>query len=116
MAIRLTRGVAGAGGIAIDGSAVTGASGASTMSTLAGKVTTESLTTAAGATFTETITDSSIAAGDIVLAQVTTSGNGAPVVTKVTPAAGSVVIVIQNIHASAAFNAALVIAIVVIKQ
>jgi len=113
---RLTKGKAGFGQVNIAGGVVTGAAGAATLNKAAGIVTTETLTTAAGATFTETLTDSQIAAGDVVLASVTTAGTGMPVITKIAPAAGSVVIVIQNIHATVAFSAALKIAFVVIKQ
>lgn len=113
---RFTSGKLTAGSVGVIGGTVTGSAGAATLNRSGGVVTTESLTTAAGATFTLTLTDSYIAAGDIVLASVTTTGTGMPNVAKVTPAAGSVVIIIQNIHASAAFNAVLKIAFFVVKQ
>lgn len=97
----------------------TGSSNASTLNNAgAGVITTESLTTAAGATFTETITDNMIAATDIVLASVGNGTNaaGSPAITTVTPGSGSVVIIVQNIHASAAFNGTLKISFLVIKQ
>lgn len=93
----------------------TGTSNASTLANKCGTITTESATTAAGATFTETITDTVVAASDICMASITTSGTGTPAVTKVTPAAGSLVIITQNIHASAAFNATLVISFICFK-
>lgn len=115
--MRLTRGKLQAGLLSAIGGTATGSSNASTLNNVgAGVITTESASTTAGGTFTETITCDQIAATDIVLVQVTTAGNGTPVVTKVTPAAGSVVIVVQNIHTSAAFNAALKFSFVVIKQ
>lgn len=101
-------------GISKSGTA-TGSSGAATLNATAGTITTESLTTAAGAVFTHTLTNSYIAAADIVLVTVSTTGTGNPVVCEITPAAGSVVITVQNIHASAALNAALVIKFVVVK-
>lgn len=85
----------------------TGTSNASTLNRPYGVITTESVTTAAGATFTETITSDDVAATDVCFASVTTAGTGTPAITKVTPAAGSLVIIVQNIHASAAFNAVL---------
>jgi len=103
------------GALALKPSTATGSANASTCHAASGKITTESATTAAGATFTETITNDQIAAADMVFASVTTTGTGSPVVTKVTPGAGSVVIIIQNIHASAGFNAALVISFAVLK-
>lgn len=102
--------------LGLKGGTVTGSSGAATLNQSAGVITTESLTTAAGATFTETLTSSTVAATDICLASVTTTGTGEPVITKVTPAAGSLVFVVRNNHASAAFNAALKIAYACIRQ
>jgi len=93
----------------------TGTSNASTLANKCGTITTESATTAAGATFTETITNTVVAASDICMASVTTSGTGTPAVTKVTPAASSLVVIVQNIHASAAFNATLLISFVCFK-
>lgn len=113
----LTEGVGFVGGLGVaDAGTVTGSSGAATLNRLAGIITTESLTTAAGATFTETLANAQVAATDIILASVTTSGNGTPVISKITPTAGQIVFVVQNIHASAAFNAAIKIAYVVVKQ
>lgn len=84
----------------------TATSGAATLNKGSGVITSEALSTAAGATYTLTITDSTIVATDQVLAsvQLGTATTGTPVVTTVTPANGSLVIVIQNIHASAALN------------
>jgi hypothetical protein len=104
------------GFIGMDGGTVTGAAGAATLNKPSGTITTESLTTAAAGTFTETLTNSYIAAADIVLVTVSTTGTGEPAVHKVTPAAGTCVITIRNNAAAAAFNAALVIKFVVIKQ
>lgn len=103
------------GNLILNGGTATGTSNASTLNNKAGVITTESVTTAAGATFTETITNSAVAAADICFASVTTAGTGTPAVTKVTPAAGSLVVIVQNIHASAAFNNTLKIAFACFK-
>lgn len=107
--IRMAREL-GAGGTA------TATAGAATLNTQSGVVTSESLTTAAGATYTLTITNNQVAATDLAFASVTTSGNGSPVVAKVTPGAGSLVIVVQNAHASAAFSSTLKIGFLAIGQ
>lgn len=94
----------------------TSAAGAITLQGLAGVITTESLTTAAGATYTLTLTNASITAGSIVQCQADkASSTGTPVVCSVTPAAGSASIVVQNVHASAAFNAAIKISFNIIQ-
>lgn len=89
----------------------TATAGAATLNKKSGKITTAALTTAAGATYTLTLTNSAIAAADIVLASVAlgTATTGVPVITTIAPAAGSVVIVIQNIHASAALDGTIVV-------
>ncbi|MDE2102789.1 MAG: hypothetical protein KGL39_36430 [Patescibacteria group bacterium] len=95
----------------------TGAALAVTLNTPSGVITTESLTTAAGGTFTYVITNSCIAATDIVNVSLGlgTASTGNPSVTTVTPAAGSVSVVVQNLHASAALNGTLKIAFDIIK-
>lgn len=92
--------------------------GAATLNKLAGVITTEALTTAAGATYTLTLTNSKIAAADQVFVSVAygTSTTGMPVVTRVTPDAGSVVVVVQNIHASAALNGTLRLSFLAVKN
>lgn len=81
----------------------TATAGAATLAKPAGVITSEALTTAADATYTLTLTNSTIAAADQVFASVAlgTATTGMPVVTTVTPAANSVVIVVQNIGAAA---------------
>ncbi len=95
----------------------TATSGAVTIDKIAGVATSESLTTAAGGDYTLTVTDTAIAASDIVFASVKlgTSTTGTPAVATVTPAAGSLVIVVQNIHATAAFNGTIVISFMAVK-
>ena len=95
----------------------TGATGTATLNKTSGKITTGALTTAAAATHVLTLTNSKIAPGDVVLVTVGkgTTTTGTPTVGDVTPAGGSVVITIQNIHASAAFNGTLVIGYQIFK-
>lgn len=92
--------------------------GAATLNKNAGVITSEALTTAAGATYTLTLTNSTIAAADQVFASVAygTATAGMPCITRVTPAAGSVVIIVQNIHASAALDGTIKIAFMVLKN
>lgn len=76
---------------------------------VSGEATSSSLTTAAGATASITITNASIVATSKVFAAVKNGTNsaGMPVITTITPGSGSAVVVVQNIHASAALNGTL---------
>lgn len=96
----------------------TATAGAATLDKDAGVITSEALTTAAGAVYTLTLTNSSIAAADQVFASVQygTATAGSPCVTRVTPGAGSVVILVQNVHASAALDGTIKIAFMVLKN
>lgn len=97
----------------------TASAGAATLNMPSGKITSEALTTAQDASYTLTLTNSQIAAADIVLVSVANGDNtqGTTVVTKVTPAAGSVVIIVTNKHASAqALNGTLVVSFLVVKN
>lgn len=96
----------------------TAVTGAATLNKMAGVITSESLTTAAAADYTLTLTNSDIAAADQVFASVAlgTSTTGIPAVATVTPGAGQVVIVVQNIAASAALNGTIKIAFAVFKN
>ena len=92
--------------------------GAATLDTAMGKITTESLTTAQNATYTLTLTCAAIAAADHVFTNLAfgTNNQATPVIVRVTPAAGSVVILVKNMHDSAvALNGTLVISYVVMK-
>ena len=96
----------------------TATAGAATANGVIGKITSEALTTAQNGVYTLTLTNSNIAAADIVGAQVANGTNtqGSPVITRVQPAAGSVVILVANLHGSAqAFNGTIVISYEVIK-
>lgn len=112
-------GKAGSGGLKIGSGTktATATAGAATLSKCSGKITSEDLTTAAGASYTLTLTNTRIAAADTVFASVGygTSTTGTPCVTRVTPAAGSVVIIVQNVHASAALNGTIVISFLAVK-
>lgn len=93
-------------------------SGAATLAKGAGVITSEALTTAAGATYTLTLTDSTIAAADQVFAsvQLGSATTGMPTVTTVTPGSGQVIVIVQNVHASAALNGTIKIAFAVFKN
>lgn len=112
------------GGLTVDGAqartigAATATAGAATLNATAGKITTENLTTAQNAIYTLTLTNSAIAAADIVMVSVANGTNtqGTPMVGRVTPAAGSVVIQVINKHETAeALNGTLVVSFVVAK-
>lgn len=92
-------------------------SGAATLNQPSGVITSEALTTAAAATYTLTLTNTKIVATDIVLVSVAygTATAGAPVVQLVTPGAGSVVVILKNVHASSALDGTVKISFAVVK-
>lgn len=92
--------------------------GAATLAKSAGVITSEALTTAAAAAYTLTLTNSTIAAADQVLASLQNGTNtaGIPVIERVTPGAGSVVIVVRNLHSADAFDGTIKIAFAVLKN
>lgn len=99
-------------------STATAAAGAATLDTPMGKITSESLTTAQNATYTLTLTCAAIAAADHVFCSLANGTNtqGTPMIVRVTPAAGSVVILVKNMHdAAQALNGTIVISYVVMK-
>lgn len=95
----------------------TATAGAATLNKMSGVITSESLTTAKGSTYTLTITNSTIAASDIVFAsaQLGSATTGSPEVLSVTPAAGSVVVVVQNEDSTNAFNGTIKVSFVAFK-
>lgn len=94
----------------------TATAGAATANGLIFQITSEGLTTAAAAEYTLTLTNDQIAAGDIVIASVDPNGSaGTPGIGGCETDDGSVVITVTNLHASAAFDAAIVINGIVIK-
>lgn len=96
----------------------TASAGAVTLNTPSGSITTESLSTAAGSTYTLTLTNSCIGASDLVFfeAGLGTSTTGTPCLCYDTTSAGQAVLVIKNVHASAALNGTLVIDFFIVKQ
>lgn len=94
----------GSGGIGAK--SATAVSGAATLNKENGLITSESLSTAAGAEYTLTITSRFAQANDFVFANVTlgSATTGAPIVRAITVTAGTIVIIVRNIHASAALN------------
>lgn len=97
---------------------VAAVAGAATLAKMAGVVTSEALSTAAGATYALTLTNTNVAAGDQVFASVSlgTATTGMPAVTTTKANAGSVVITVQNLHASAALNGTIKIAFFILKN
>lgn len=96
----------------------TSAAGAVTARGRRVQITTEALNTAAAASYTLTITNKEIKADSFVIAKVEygTSTTGEPVVSRVTEAEGSVVVIIKNVAAAAAFNGSLIIDLIVIPN
>ncbi len=89
----------------------TAVAGAATLNTRVGLITSEALVTAAAGVYTLTLTDSQMHALAVMGASVNNGTNttGTPAIGLVIPAAGSAVIHVRNIHASAAFNGTVVV-------
>jgi len=85
---------------------LTNATTAVTLNKKAGVITTVALSTAADTSFEFTVNNSVVKADSIVLASVEYTGNGHPSVHVKSVAAGSFVVVVRNVNASAALNAA----------
>jgi hypothetical protein len=102
----------GAGGAVTQ---ITDATTAVALNRLSGQITTVALTTAAAAEEVFTCNNSQVAATDVVAVATTYAGAGTPIVAVKGVADGSFVIVITNVHASAALNAVLVVNFVVLK-
>lgn len=108
----------GALGLVLKVKTGTAASNAITINAENMMITTEALTTAQNALYTLTITNSYIKSTSLVYVTVGNGTNtqGTPMLTKVTPAAGSCVLLVANKHASAeAFNGTLKLGVVVIN-
>jgi hypothetical protein len=94
----------------------TASAGAATLNKSSGIITTEALTTAAGAAYTLVLTNNQIAAGDLAVVSVDANGStGTPHVSSAKTTANTLTVVITNIHATVAFNAALKIAFAIFK-
>ena len=105
-------------GLATEIGTATASAGAATLSDLCGLITTEALTTAQNGIYTLTITNTKVAAGDLVFAHVYdgTNTQGTPTITRITPGSSSIVIKVNNLHASAeALNGTLKIGFMVVK-
>lgn len=104
--------------LGLKGGTATAASGAATLNSFSGVVTSEALSTAAAGLYVLTLTNSKIEAGSVVLVSVAlgTSTNGVPGVLSVKPSAGSVQIVVQNFHTSNAFNGTIKVSFLVVQQ
>lgn len=105
-------------GLAIKNTTGTAAAGAVTLSRYAGVVTSEALTTAQNATYTLTITNTTTAATDLVFASIANGTNtqGTPIITRITPAAGSLVILVKNMHdAAQALNGTIVVTFMALR-
>jgi hypothetical protein len=96
----------------------TAIAGAATLHRLAGRVTSESLTTAAAGEYTLTLTNTHIESTDMVFAMagLGSSTQGTPGIGGVTPADGSVVITVTNLHATLAFNGTIFVDFWVLKR
>lgn len=95
----------------------TASSGAATLANRFGVITTEALTTAQNAFYTLTITNTAVSASDLAFASVANGTNtqGTPMIEKVTPGNGTLVIRVCNKHASAeALNGTLKISFAVL--
>ena len=96
------REVASTGYRVINPSEATASSGAVTSNATAGTITSESLTTAQNAIYTLTLTNSEVKADSLVFVSVSNGTNtqGTPMIGRVQPADGSVVIQVINKHAT----------------
>lgn len=104
------------GFIAGDGTiTATASAGTATLSKTLGVVTSEVLTTAGLAAYTLTLTNTTVAATSVVTASLANGTNtqGTPSIGLITPGSGSVVITVNNLHASQALNGTIKISFVV---
>jgi hypothetical protein len=100
------------------GGTVTQTTSASTPVTInkyAGQITTVALTTAAGAEEEFTVNNDKVKATDVVVVSTTYGGAGTPAVSVKGVANGSFKVVITNLHASTALNAAMTINFAIIR-
>lgn len=101
------------------GGAVTQATSSSTgvtLNTFCGQITTVALTTAAGAEERFTVTNSKVKSTDVIALSSTYNGGGTPAFSVCKVADGAFDIVITNLHAANAFDAAMVINFVVFRS
>lgn len=86
-----------------------------TLNKVCGQITTVALTTAAAAEERFTVNNSKMHATDVVVLSTTYNGAGTPALAVVNVTATSFDIVITNLHASAAFNAVMVINFAILR-
>jgi len=114
-----TQGQIWAGGpvVLADTGTASGTAGAATLSKQAGTITSAALTTAAAGRYTLTLTNTLVKAASVVVASVATGTNTTAglVLETVTPAAGSVVIVVKNDHASSALDGTIKVSFAVLN-
>lgn len=103
---------AGAGGAVTQ---ITSAATPVTLNKPTGRITTVALTTAAGAEEQFTVNNNQVGANDVVVLSTTYAGAGVPMLSVTKVGAGVFDIVISNVAAVAAMNAAMAINFVVIK-
>jgi len=87
----------------------TDSSQAVTINKPAGKITSSTTNLAADTSETITVTNKYCKTNSIVHCVVSTTGNGAPVISSVIPSNGSFTVVTRNVNASTALNAAYII-------
>jgi len=118
--ITLGLGGKGTGIVRLDGAtapnAVSATGGAATSNSQVSVVTSEALTTAADAAYTLTLTNTKIASTSGIQVSLSwgTNSQGRPVVEKITPGSGSVVIVVRNYAAATALNGTLIFHVLVL--
>jgi hypothetical protein len=93
-------------GAAFNTGTASATSGAATLNSQSGTITSESITTAAGAAYTLTLSNTVVTATSRVFASADngTNSQGELTVTRITPSANQVIILVKNSHASQALN------------
>jgi len=115
VAVTVFQAAAMAAGMSVN--TVTEAANAATLNVIMGRIVSAAQVTAAGATYTVTLTNSTVLAASSVQAAVFSLTNTTPglVIQSITPAAGSVVIIVRN-NGTAALNGTIVIPFLVKPQ
>jgi hypothetical protein len=94
----------------------TASAGAVTINKIYGRVITESYTTLAGGSETLQINNTFASVGDVVLTNVYGApGAGSPVISSVSCIGGAIILIIHNVHLSAAFSGTYVVNYVIFK-
>jgi hypothetical protein len=94
----------------------TATAGAATLNKSAGIVTSEALSTAAGSSYTLTLTNSTVAAGDLALVSIDSNGTaGTPQLLSAKCTSNTLTVIVKNVDASVALNAAIKIGFAILK-